>query len=1025
MKNIITALTLTATLVSAAQTAEWQDKNAFRQGQLDTHALVVPYANSGHDLYEIARQDYEKSPYYMSLNGKWDFKWTVAPDNRPKDFYKPEFSTAGWDKINVPGNWEMQGYGTPIYVNERYEWADKYYGYPKNPPIVPEKENEVGCYRRTFTIPADWQDRRVVLCLEGAASFYYVYLNGKCLGYNMDSKTAAEWDITEALLPGENTLAVEVYRWSAGAYLECQDMWRISGIERDVYLYSTPRAYVADYRVTSPLDSRNYRDGLFGLELTLDGLTPVLPKGMMRVAPLTPSFFLAYELYSPDRRIVAEGKVEAKPRMCIDTLLTNVSPWSPEHPQLYTLVLKLSDRDGRVIETLGCNVGFRSSEIKNGQYCLNGRPVLIKGVNRHAHSQAGRTVSEELMLKDIELMKLNNINTVRNSHYPMERRWYHLCDVNGIMVIDEANIESHGMGYGPASLAKDIEWLPAHLDRIQRMYAKSKNHASVTFLSMGNESGNGVNFEECYKWLKSVEKNRPVQYERAEEAFNTDVYARMYRSIPEIEAYCAKEGIYRPFILCEYAHAMGNSVGGLADYWQVFEREPMAQGGCIWDWVDQSFDRTDSQGRHWLAYGGDFGPAGIPSDNSFCCNGLVGSDRTPHPHLAEVKAVYRNIKSRLTDPSSLSLTVKNWHDFTDLSDFDLGWSVTDHNGKVLASGKKTVSCAPGDETALTLGTVKLPANSGAYLNLDWTLRQASGMLPAGYAVAEEQFELARPVYAHGKAVSLKQKGNVYSSKKASFAIDPATGALTAFNNAVFSPVKLSLWRPLTENDAHRNGQGKLWQQAGLDSLAQKALSVKKDGDGVTVQLALSGRGGQHVGEATVRYRLLDDGELAVSYTVCPDTSVVRSLPRIGLHMNMPRKTAGKYSYLGRGAVETYADRCTAGRIGRYESTPEADFHNYVVPQSSGNHTSVSELCLGNKALTVRADVPFQFSAVPYSDADLQQARHINELTPAESVNIHLDALQTGVGTATCGPDVLPKYRVPVDTTEFTFYFRTK
>lgn len=1025
MKQLITALTLSVALISAAQTAQWQDMNAFRQGQLDPHTLVVPYAADGDLLNEISRQNYEKSPYYKSLNGEWDFKWTEGVDNRPSDFYKPDFSTDGWNKINVPGNWELQGYGTPIYVNDRYEWADKYYGYKKNPPIVPEKENEVGCYRRSFTVPADWQNRRVVLCLEGAASFYYIYLNGKLLGCNMDSKTAAEWDITDDLIPGENILALEVYRWSAGSYLECQDMWRISGIERDVYLYSTPWAHVADFRVTSPLDSENYRDGLFGLEVQLDGLSAKVPGGMKRSPAMFPMFNFAYKLYSPDRQVVAQGMMAAKPELTIDTLIADVKAWCPEHPDLYTLVMELSDRDGNVVEALGCNVGFRSSEIKNGQYCLNGKPVLIKGVNRHAHSQAGRTVSRQIMEQDIELMKLNNINTVRNSHYPMERRWYHLCDVNGLMVIDEANIESHGMGYGSASLAKNIDWLPAHLDRTRRMYAKSKNHPSVTFMSLGNEGGNGINFEETYKWLKSKEKNRPIQYERAEEAFNTDVYAAMYRSLHEIEAYCAKENIYRPLILCEYAHAMGNSSGALADYWELFEREHTAQGGCIWDWVDQSFSRTDSTGRSWLAYGGDFGPIGIPSDNSFCCNGLVASDRTPHPHLAEVKAVYRNIKSKLTDPSSLTVTVKNWYDFTNLSDFDLHWEVVSGKGKVLASGVRNLDCVPGHEANVSLGNWKRPENDGAFLNLNWKRRQTLGPVPAGYSVAEEQFVLAEPTFIHGKPMALKQDGNTYKCKKGSFAIDHATGAITALNGTGFSLMLLSLWRPLTENDAHSNGQGKLWRRAGLDSLTQKVTSLSFDGNSVTVGVSLIGRDGRHAADAVLRYTMLDNGELVLTTTLTPDTAVVKSLPRIGLRFDMPRSAASHFSYLGRGPVETYTDRCTAGRIGCYSSTPEADFHNYVVPQSSGNHTSVYELSFGKKALTVHADKPFQFSAVPYTDHNIQQARHINELTPSDMVNIHLDALQTGVGTATCGPDILPKYRLPLDTAEFTFYLRAK
>lgn len=463
MKHLLTALVTlaAATSMSAAQ-PEWQDQNAFRLGQIDPHALVVPYANTPAAENAIRNHKFADSPYYLDLNGKWDFKWTASPDNRPADFYKSDCSTAGWDKINVPGNWQTQGYGTKVYVNERYEFGQPYYHFKKNPPLVPNDSNEVGSYRREFTIPAGWQGRRVVLCIEGASSFYYVWVNGQKLGYNMDSKTAAEWDITDVLVDGPNTVALEIYRWSAGSYLECQDMWRLSGIERDVYLYSTPKTYVADYRVVSPLDSVNYRDGKLTLEVAIDGIpapAPVKRKGKAKTAPVKP-MTLEYTLFDAQARPVASKTVDAAAELRIDTVLPAVEPWSAEHPYLYTLVMQLKDSEGATIETLGCNVGFKTSEIKNGQFCLNGHPILIKGVNRHAFTQHGHTCSRESMLRDIELMKLNNINTVRNCHYPMDREWYHLCDLYGIYLIDEANIESHGMGYGPESLAHVIEWLP-------------------------------------------------------------------------------------------------------------------------------------------------------------------------------------------------------------------------------------------------------------------------------------------------------------------------------------------------------------------------------------------------------------------------------------------------------------------------------------------------------------------------------------------------------------------------------------
>ncbi|MDE6269882.1 MAG: DUF4981 domain-containing protein [Muribaculaceae bacterium] len=1017
-KHLLIIAPLLATLSAvAAEMPEWQDQNAFREGQIDPHALVVPYASGAGAEQAIRNHKYTESPYYLDLNGKWDFKWTQGPANRPADFYKPDYSTASWDKINVPGNWETQGYGTKIYVNERYEFASPYYKFEKNPPYVPVDSNEVGSYRREFTVPAAWQGRRVVLCVEGAASFYYVWVNGHKLGYNMDSKTAAEWDITDKLVPGANTVALEVYRWSAGAYLESQDMWRLSGIERDVYLYSTPDAYVADYRVTSPLDREKYTDGEFGLEVAIDG----------NLSGMT----LDYTLYDADARAVVTESVKAGAELRMEKLLKDVHPWSAEHPYLYTLVMNLKDGSGKTVETLGCNVGFKTSEIKNGQFCLNGRPILVKGVNRHAFTpEHGHTVTRESMLRDIELMKQNNINTVRNCHYPMDREWYHLCDVNGLYVIDEANIESHGMGYGPASLAKDISWLPAHMDRTKRMYAKSKNNPSVTFYSLGNESGNGVNFEETYKWMKSVENNRPVQYERSEQAYNTDVYARMYRSIEEIKAYCAQKDIYRPFILCEYAHAMGNSVGGLRDYWETFEAEPMAQGGCIWDWVDQSFIETDANGRKYLAYGGDYGPQGIPSDGSFCCNGLVNSDRTPHPHLAEVKAVYRNIKSQLDSTEPLKLTVKNWYDFTDLSDFDMDWSVVDGAGHVVASGVRNVACKPGETAVVELGEVAIPQDAAdVYLNIDWKTRKANGFVPAGYAVAEEQFVLVNKPYVAGAPLKLKKKGNTYMADGVAFEVSNETGAVIALvsngHNLLASPLEVSLFRPLTENDAHRKGQGGQWLAAGLDGLQQTATAITYNKDMVTVDTRLTGKDGQNVGTATLRYSIRADRTLAVECDFVPDTAVVKTLPRVGLTYRTPAADAASVRYHGRGAVETYVDRNTAGRIATYETTPQADFHYYVVPQATGNHTDVRSADFNNGAMTVHSDRPFQFSAVPYSDANIQKAKHINELEADGLVTVHLDALQTGVGTATCGPDVLPKYRIAVEPVNFTFYLTVK
>ena len=992
---------LTATVFASAQKQplpEWQSQYAVGLNKLAPHTYVWPYANAS-DIEKPG--GYEQSPYYMSLNGKWKFHWVKNPDNRPKDFYQPSYYTGGWADINVPGNWERQGYGTAIYVNETYEFDDKMFNFKKNPPLVPHAENEVGSYRRTFKVPADWKGRRVVLCCEGVISFYYVWVNGKLLGYNQGSKTAAEWDITEVLTEGENVVALEVYRWSSGAYLECQDMWRLSGIERDVNLYSTPKQYI--------------KDGLFGLEVTVEG-------------PSSTASSIAYTLKDTFGKAVLKDAINIKSRGLSNFIafeekkIPNVKPWSAEYPNLYTLVLELKDAQGKVTELTGCEVGFRTSEIKNGRFCINGVPVLVKGTNRHEHSQLGRTVSKELMELDIKLMKEHNINLVRNSHYPTHPYWYQLCDRYGLYMIDEANIESHGMGYGPVSLAKDSTWLTAHMDRTHRMYERSKNHPAIVIWSLGNEAGNGINFERTYDWLKSVDKTRPVQYERAELNYNTDIYCRMYRSVDEIKAYVAKKDIYRPFILCEYLHAMGNSCGGLKDYWDVFENEPMAQGGNVWDWVDQSFREIDKNGKWYWTYGGDYGPEGIPSFGNFCCNGLVNADRQPHPHLLEVKKVYQNIKATLLSPKNMKLRIKNWYDFSNLNEYELHWNVTADNGEKIAEGTKVLDCEPHATIDVSLGNVILPKTvREAYLNISWTRREASPMIAEDWEVAYDQFVIVGNKNYTG-----------YRPQKAgetAFTVDKETGALTSLaldgKELLATPITLSLFRPATDNDNRDKNGARLWRKAGLDNLTQKVTSLKEGKNTTTATIELLNAKGQKVGTADFIYMLDKNGALKIRTTFQPDTAIVKSMARLGLTFRVA-DTYDQVSYLGRGDNETYADRGQSGKIGLYQTTPERMFHYYVTPQSTGNRTDVRWTKFTDRSgegIFVDSNRPFQFSIVPFSDVLLEKARHINELERDGLVTVHLDAEQAGVGTATCGPGVLPQYLVPLkkQSFEFTLY----
>ncbi len=1011
--NNLKSLFLFATAVSAtinAQTPEWQTTEHFNDGQLTPHALVVPYSNNN---YEAIREfKYKDSPYYLDLNGKWKFHWVKGVSNRPIGFESPTYDTSNWDNINVPGNWEVQGFGTPVYTNQSYEFDSEWADFKKDWPRVPETTNEVGSYRRTFKIPSDWKGRRIVLCVEGATSFYYSYINGHKLGCNMDSKTAAEWDITPYLKDGENVVALEVYRWSAGAYYECQDFWRLSGIERDVYLYSTPEIFISDFTVKSPLDNDKYSDGQLTIETEISGLDQ------------SNNVTVGYKLYAPNGNISAQGASVATNNVEFNKTISNALPWNAETPNLYTLELSLY-QDGKIIETVGCNVGFKTSEVKNGQFLVNGRPILVKGVNRHAHTlDKGRTVDPETALEDIRLMKANNISTVRNSHYPQDRLWYHLCDIYGIYLIDEVDAEAHGYGYKDKSLAKRMEWIAPVTNRTERMYAKSKNNPSVTVYSLGNEAGNGVVFESTYKWLKNREKNRPVQYERAGEADNTDIVCWMYTSPTRVEKYATDSTKYRPVILCEYAHAMGNSVGGLQDYWEIFEKYPKAQGGSIWDWVDQAFVKNDINGNRYWAYGGDFGPANIPSDHSFNCNGLIRADRVPHPALAEVKKIYQNIKATLVNPSTMKVKITNFNDFTNLDKFTLNWKLIDSNNTTLAEGAESIKCTPGHSVEISLGHLPTITAPEAYLDLSWTANTAHPLLEATHEVAYDRFTIKGngSFFKKSAAAKLRNDGNTYSAANSRFTINPETGMLSSIiiDNKVMtsSPINLSLYRPQTENDMASNG--KKWINAGLDSINIKCNSIKETKTAVYTDCSIVGRNGKNIGNATMTYTIKSNGSIDINTVFTPDTTVVKDLPRIGLTFLTTDKDADKVEFVGRSG-ETYIDRNSAGRIGRHSFIPDAEFHLYNVPQAAGNHTDVRTMTLSGNGLTITTNnKPFQMSVYPYCDNNLDKARHINELKKTDKMTVHIDAMQTGVGTATCGPGVLKKYLIPLEPIQFNF-----
>ena len=654
LKLAVLALLLTAARAMAQAPPDWENQHVVGRNKEPGRVAALPLGAP-----DPLTTDWRKpgpSPFVRSLGGEWKFRWSPDPSHRPADFYKPDYDVSGWDEIAVPGNWQCQGYGVPLYVNIRYPFK-------KDPPRVmgdpPEdftsytERNPVGSYRRTFTVPSEWKGRQVFLQFNGVDSAFYVWLNGRQVGYSQDSRTAALFNVTKYLKPGENVLAVEVYRYSDGSYLEDQDFWRLSGIFRDVLLWSAAEVHIRDFFVHAGL-ADDYRTGRFGVDVELQNFGK-------RNRPV--QVFLQLLDMATGEPIVGSDGLWEVPAGGTETasisyagMDLDIKPWSAEQPNLYKLRVevrepKLGEKSNEAIETMTHNVGFRTVEVRGGQLLVNGKPIYLKGVNRHEHDPVtGHYVTVESMVRDIKLMKQHNINAVRTSHYPDDPRWYELCDLFGLYVIDEANVESHGMGYGRESLAKDPSWKEAHLDRARRMVERDKNHPSVVIWSLGNEAGNGVNFHACYDWIKQRDPCRPVQYERAEHDRNTDVYCPMYATIDQIVGYASKPQ-QRPLILCEYAHAMGNSVGNLQDYWDAIESHEQLQGGFIWDWVDQGLakpippaegaeaEAPAGRPKTFFAYGGDFGDR--PNDGNFCINGLLFPDHTVSPKLWEVKKVYQ------------------------------------------------------------------------------------------------------------------------------------------------------------------------------------------------------------------------------------------------------------------------------------------------------------------------------------------------------------------------------------------------
>lgn len=993
---------------AVAQTVpDWENPAVFERNREPMHATLMPYLDRAMAIENHRRQ----SPLRQSLNGMWNFHWVRKPAERPRDFFRDDYDVSGWDRIPVPANWELQGYGIPIYVNIPYPFSPE----DPRPPQIPHEWNPVGSYRTTFTLNRALQGKHVLLHFGAVKSAMYVWVNGKEVGYSQDSKLPAEFNITAFLREGENTLAVEVYRWSDGSYLEDQDFWRISGIERDVYLYAVPEVHVRDFFIRGDLDA-DYRNGRFNGRITLQNLGDKPRNGYTLTVELLDdrqqAVFPALEL-----AVSAAGKEEVE--IPIEKAVESPRQWSAESPYLYTTLLTLKDERGEVQEIVTCKTGFRSVEIREGQLLVNGVPVYIKGVNRHEHDPvSGHVISEASMIQDIRLMKQFNINTVRTSHYPNDPRWYELCDQYGLYVIDEANVESHGMGYRPErTLGNNPEWMAAHLARIARMVERDKNHPSIIIWSMGNEAGDGVNFTAAKAWLKNYDPSRPVHYERAELRPNTDIVSLMYMRIEGLLDY-ASQPRERPFILCEYAHAMGNSVGNLQDYWDVIEAHRQLQGGCIWDWVDQGLLKHTADGRPFWAYGGDYGPPDIPSDGNFCCNGLVLPDRTPNPGLWEVKKVYQYIKVKPRNLENGEIEIINKHDFIDLSRYAGRWEISEDGKLIHEGGFELPPVSARSSATLKLPLPQLEPQPGReyFLTVRFLTAQEAPLLGQGHEAAWDQFPL--PQYREARLLDsaslpppemeMNAAEIIVSGKDFRIAIDKTSGSIAAYRyrgkEMIRSGPAPNFWRAPTDND-YGNGMPercRVWRKAGANRVV-KAITWRTEKDAsiaVTVSCDLPDAASQY----TLRYRFFGDGAVLLDHHFQPGAVELPELPRLGTVMTLPGEF-DQVSWFGHGPRENYWDRHTGAAVGQYSGPVPAQYHPYVRPQENGNKTGVRWVALTNARGDglLAAGLPLlSVSALPFTIDDLDEGerkhnRHITDLTPRDFISLNLDLQQTGVG----------------------------
>ncbi|MDR0505952.1 MAG: DUF4981 domain-containing protein, partial [Dysgonamonadaceae bacterium] len=979
---------------------EWENPEIFGINKEPARATFLPYSSEQQATNDV----YSASPYYLSLNGTWKFDWHKKPADKPEGFYKTGYDVSKWNNIQVPGNWELQGFGVPIYTNITYP-------HPKNPPFIDHNDNPVGCYVRDFFIPENWNGRRVYLHFESGLTAMYVWINGQYVGYSQVTKNPAEFDITPYVKQGKNTVAIEGYRWSDGAYLEDQDFWRLSGFDRSVYLYSTAQIRIFDFFAKADLDA-SYKNGLFSLDVNLKNYHETVQKVQLEIKLLDKNnktiFTQRKDLACNVSAEAGENQIQFSQKVSAPYL------WSNETPYLYTLLLTLKDSNGKILETTSCKTGFRKVEIKNAQLLVNGKHVLVRGVNLHEHNPyTGHVQNEETMRKDVALMKQHNINAVRTSHYPQSPLWYKLCDEYGLFIVDEANIESHGLGYGPENVANFPEWQNAHLDRVIRLVERDKNHPCVIIWSLGNEASNGKVFPVLYDWAKKRDNTRPVQYEQAGENRNTDIVCPMYPHIGHMKRYAERTDVTRPFIMCEYAHSMGNSTGNFQEYFDIIASAPHLQGGFIWDWVDQGIAATDDSGRKYWAYGGDIGGYQYTHDQNFCANGLINADRTLHPALYEVKKVYQDILFHAKDLTKGIITIENRFLYNDLKNYNFKWELL-KNGEIINKGNFAVSQAAGTakDVKITLPDSPQDLYSEYLLNVYAFTKETSEMIPAGYEIAREQFTFPSNGYFAimkndftWSIETLKEDDNIIALKAgdANITFSKRDGSLINYSvkgkRLLESSPQPDFWRAPTDND-YGNRMPEIcsiWKMAGQHKTLK---NFKTDKNIITAEYLLDDVSSLY----TVTYVINNDGSVRIKVSYKSGKNNLPEIPRFGMQMQLAPEF-DKFTYYGRGPYENYSDRNTASFIGIYSSTVAEQQFDYIRPQENGNKTDVRWLTLTNKdgiGIKIKGMKPLSVKVAHNTAGDLdfgitKKNSHPSDITPRKEVFLNVDCLQRGLG----------------------------